>query len=515
MAFRINRTGLIFVLAVCVGFPAWSATKAKGVVFHDANGNGERDSDETRLEGVGVSNGVDVVQTDGKGRYEIEVGDDTMIFVIKPSGWRTPVSDTGIARFYYNHKPKGSPDLGGRDKTVAPTGRLPRNVDFPLYPQDEPERFKLILFGDTQPRNQTEVDYIAHDVVEELVGFEAAFGMTLGDVVFNNLEMLEPLERLVSTIGVPWYNVHGNHDINFKAKDDMSSDETWESLYGPTYYSFDYANVHFVVMDDIAWDGKDYHGEFGERQRTFLKNDLALVPDDRLVVLSMHIPIHTVEDRELVYDILDDHPYHFSVSAHWHRQGHFFFGRDEGWKSADEHHHLVHATVCGSWWSGAKDENGIPHATMADGAPNGYSIVTFDKHAYSVRFKAARRPAEHQMTIFAPEVIAAADATATEVVVNVFAGSEKSTVELRLGESGEWVAMTQTMMKDPYYLAMKELEPKLPEEAGRKLPNPADSHHIWTGKLPAGAGAGVHLIHVRTTDMFGQTYTDQRSIRVE
>mgnify|MGYP002528525644 CR=1 FL=1 len=95
------------------------------------------------------------------------------------------------------------------------------------------------------------------------MGFEAAFGMTLGDVVFNDLAMFEPLERVIATIGVPWYNVLGNHDINFKSEDDRNSDETWENLYGPNYYSFNYANVHFVVLDDVAWTGKDYHGEFG------------------------------------------------------------------------------------------------------------------------------------------------------------------------------------------------------------------------------------------------------------
>ncbi len=515
MLFKLRVSAMLLVVAACVNAPAWSATMAKGIVFHDANGNGERNWNEERLAGVGVSNGVDVVETDRKGRYEIPVSDDTIVFVIKPSGWRTAQSENGISRFYYNHKPAGSPEMKSRYKTVAPTGDLPVRIDFPLYKQDEPNRFKLILFGDTQPRNQVEVDYIAHDVVEELVGFEAAFGMTLGDVVFNNLAMLEPLERLVATIGVPWYNVMGNHDINFKSADDRNSDETWEYLYGPNYYSFDYANVHFVVMDDIAWNGENYHGEFGEDQRAFLKNDLARVPQDKLVVLSMHIPLQTVDDREAVYDILDDHPHHFSVSAHWHRQGHFFLGGDEGWKGDDEHHHLVHATVCGSWWSGTKDENGIPHTTMSDGAPNGYSIVTFDNNEYSIRFKAARRQADHQMNIYAPELIAGADATETQIVVNVFAGSERSSVEMRLGDSGDWTPMTLTRMKDPYYELLKELEPLMPAEAGRKLPNASASTHIWTANLATKPALGLHLIHVRTTDMFGQTYTEERSIRVE
>ncbi|MFP6584798.1 MAG: calcineurin-like phosphoesterase family protein [Candidatus Hydrogenedentota bacterium] len=506
---------LATVFTCTVAASAWSASVAKGIVFHDKNGNGESNGGEDRLAGVAVSNGVDVVQTDLKGRYEIPVTEDTIVFVVKPSGWRTPQSDTGISRFYYNHKPAGSPRLEAKYPTIEPTGKLPRHIDFPLYPQKEPDTFKMIAFGDTQPRNQQEVDYIAHDVVQELVGFEAAFGITLGDVVFNNLSLYKPLEQLLATIGVPWYNVHGNHDLNLKSPDDANSDETWEYYYGPSYYSFDYGQVHFVNLDDIAWNGEGYHGELGANQLAFLKNDLALVPKDKLVVLMMHIPLTSIDDKEAVYDILDGHPNNFSISAHWHRQAHYFVDEEGGWKGEGEHHHLVHATVCGSWWSGVVDENGIPHATMADGAPNGYSIVTFSGSDYSIRFKAARRSADHQMNIYAPEVIQSADASNTQIVANVFAGSERSTVEMRLGESGDWTKMVLTPMADPYYAKMKALEPLMPKEAGRTLPNTANSTHIWTANLSGTPPPGLHLIHVRTTDMFGQTYTDQRSIRVE
>ena len=42
---------------------------------------------------------------------------------------------------------------------------------------------------------------------------------------------------------------------------------------------------------------------------------------------------------------------------------------------------------------GAPDERGIPHTTMRDGAPNGYSIFTFDGHKYDIEFRAAAPPA--------------------------------------------------------------------------------------------------------------------------
>ncbi len=206
---------------------------ARGVVFHDANGNGRLDAGEKRLSDIRVSNGADIVKTSADGQYEIPVNDDSIVFVIKPTGWRTPISENQIPRFYYIHKPKGSPPL--KFQGVAPTGDLPKSIDFALYPQAEPEQFKAILFGDPQPRNQQEIDYIAHDVIEELVGTDASFGVTLGDILFDDLSLFEAQARSIALLGIPWYNVVGNHDINYDAPNDSISDETFERHFGPAY----------------------------------------------------------------------------------------------------------------------------------------------------------------------------------------------------------------------------------------------------------------------------------------
>lgn len=491
---------------------------ARGVVFHDRNGNGARDPGEPGLRGIGVSNQRDIAVTDAQGRYSLTVDDDTILFVIKPRNWTTPIDRDGIAKGYYIHKPAGSPPL--RFAGVSPTGSLPDSVDFPLRPQKEPDRFKALLFGDTQPRNQTEIDYIAHDVVKDLIGSDAAFGITLGDIVFDDLSLFDSIKAAIGRIGIPWRHVLGNHDTNHDAPDDARSCETFQRQFGPQYYSFDYGPVHFVVLDDIMWRAKTetqaegYTAGLGARQLEFLKNDLARVPTKQLVVLLMHIPIMGVAERSEVYGLLGSRPHTFSISAHTHTQAHLFVGKEDGWTGAEPHHHLVSATVCGSWWSGAPDELGIPHATMSDGAPNGYSIITFDRTRYDVEFRAARRPADHQMNIYAPDEVAASDAAATQVLVNVFAGSSRSTVEMRLGDSGPWTPMQQVSVPDPAYLAMKELEKSPKPPLGRTLPGPSTPAHLWGANLPANPAAGTHVLHVRTTDMFGKTYRDQRIIRV-
>jgi hypothetical protein len=192
-----------------------------------------------------------------------------------------------------------------------------------------------------------------------------------------------------------------------------------------------------------------------------------------------------------------------------------FYGPEDGWHGKQPHHHLVHGTACGSWWAGAPDEFGIPHATMADGAPNGYSIITFDGHGYSVRFKAARRPAGEQMHIRAPDALSAAEIPTTEIVVNVYAGCERSIVEMKVDDAGEWRRMERVERPDPNYVALKATESSEKPPNGRELPKPAVCRHLWAAPLPQALKAGAHIIHVRTVDMFGQKDEAMRVIRVE
>lgn len=93
---------------------------------------------------------------------------------------------------------------------APPTGPLPESIDFPLRRQDEPKTFKALFFGDTQPRNIQEVEYIAHEDVEELIGADAKFGRTLEAIVFD-LSVFEPLNATIALIGIPRLRDESSH----------------------------------------------------------------------------------------------------------------------------------------------------------------------------------------------------------------------------------------------------------------------------------------------------------------
>ncbi len=490
---------------------------ARGVVFHDANGNGKRDAGEKGLAGVRVSNGQGIVQTDDSGAYELAIDDDTIIFVIKPRNWRTPLNEHNLPQFYYIHKPAGSPEL--KYAGVEPTGPLPESVDFPLSPQKEPDQFKAILFGDPQPRDQKEIDWIAHDVVEGLVGTDASFGVTLGDILFDDLSLFESQARSIALLGIPWYNIVGNHDINYDAANDRISNATFEQNFGPAYYSFDYGTVHFLVLDDVEWvvdtPGKRgrYRGGLGKQQIEFIRNDLAGIPDDQLLVVMMHIPLTEVEDRQDLYRLIEKRPFAMSMSAHTHRLEHRFITRDDGWQGPEPHHHFINVTVSGSWWSGATDERQIPHTTCTDGTPNGYSIISFDGTKYALDYRPAGRPEDYQLQIQAPDVVSTAAEEETTIFVNVFNGSSRSRTEMRV-DSGDWTTMEHTVRNDPYYEQTYAIDAALTNKPWRTMSAPRPSSHLWMSPLPKGLSTGSHLIQVRSTDMFGQMVSGRRIIRV-
>ncbi len=262
---------------------------------------------------MAVSNGLDVVQTNAEGEYELPASDDQIIFVIKPAGYQLPVNEFNLPQFYAIHKPQGSPNL--KYKGSEPTGKLPRSVDFALIPSEVKTDFQMLVFGDPQPYTQQEIDFFARGIVSELEQVQGVdLGLSLGDLVGDDLDLFDPYKRAVASIGIPWFNVMGNHDMNYDGEADHLADETFETHFGPANFSFNHGQVHFIVLDDILYpdprDGRGYWGGFREDQLQFIENDLQFVPKDHLVVLAFHIPISEPdggdsfrdEDRNRLFD---------------------------------------------------------------------------------------------------------------------------------------------------------------------------------------------------------------------
>ena len=515
----------LMLLGVGLGLslPVVARSTVNGFVYQDINGNGVRDAQEPGIADVAVTNGRAVCLTGSDGQYALPATDDMIVSVIKPSGYAVPLNATNQPQFYYIHKPDGSPKL--RHAGVAPTGPLPASVDFPLIPQEESKEFTALIFGDPQPDSLADLRAFEKAIVDEVAGTtDAVFGISLGDL--GAISLFPEYRKTIAKIGIPWYNVIGNHDMNTDIPHDRWSDETFEANFGPATYAFNYGDAHFIVLDNVLYPDprgqQGYYGGLREDILDFVENDLKFVPTDKLVVISMHIPPAPFEepdpfrdaDRLRLFELLANHRYTLSLSAHVHGQNHHFYGADEGWKGADVHHHFNVGTTSGSVYKGPKDRYGTPEAPMSDGTPKGYLFLHINGNQYTYDYKVSGEPADYRMRINIPKIVPQVKKFRAEAFVNFFQGSPRDILEYRV-DNGPWQPMAREPRLDKYLLDL-EYEWDHAEELpwGVRLASPVPSSHIWTAPMPSSFSLGEHTFEVRATDWLGRIYTASRTFKM-
>ncbi len=520
------KKSILIVSLALLSISVFGQENVSGYVFEDLNGNNKKDKNERGIADVAVSNGINVTKTDQSGKYTLDLAEDQMIFLIKPSGYDIPTDQNNLPQFYYNHKPSGSPkEL--KYQGVAATGTLPKSVDFALKPGKQTnEQFRMLVFGDPQPYNLKEVEFFSKGVVSEVEGIEnVSFGIALGDLVGDDLSLYPDYIKAIQKIGIPWYSVMGNHDQNYDVKEDRLTDETFESHFGPATYAFNHGKVHFIVLENILYpdprDGQGYWGGLREDQLKFVENNLKLVPKDHLVVVFMHIPIFEElgdsfrdEDRTKLLELLSPFANSVSLSAHTHYMRQTFWGKEEGFSGQRPHHHFNIGTPSGDWYSGKMTESGLPASTMRDGSPNGYVFMDFDGNNYTTAYKAAGKPENYQIEVFAPKLVRKGQRTTASIVANFFMGANTDTVRYRIGKS-EWKNMVNFEGLDPTYLLevyQWDTADKLPE--GRRPSNPFPTDHLWRAAVPTDLPTGEHSIEIEAIDMFGKKHYTTRTITV-
>jgi hypothetical protein len=50
--------------------------------------------------------------------------------------------------------------------------------------------------------------------------------------MFDDLSLYGRYNRIIGQIGIPWWNIGGNHDLNFEAPDSRYSRETYKRVFG-------------------------------------------------------------------------------------------------------------------------------------------------------------------------------------------------------------------------------------------------------------------------------------------
>lgn len=482
-----------------------------GKVWEDSNANGRQDPGEKPLAGIKVSDGVELVFTRDDGRYHLPVVDGRTVFVVKPAGYALPMRPDGLPDSWTNIRTAPGPALkhGG----IAPA--FPACKDFGLVPATagEGEALDVLLFADPQPKTAVDVGYYRRDIIEPLAGkHPARLGITLGDVVNDDLSLYPAMNQATRLLGVPWLHVAGNHDLDFDAVDDSDSLLSFRNTFGPDTFAWEEANAVFIGLDDVVYqpgNKPSYVGGFREEQFGFLQAYLPTVPRDRLLVIALHIPLFDAKpgeetfrhaDRARLFSLLRDFPHVLVLSGHDHAQRHVRHGPDSDWHGAVPLHEYNVGAACGAYWSGVKDAAGIPDSTMSDGTPNGYASLRVQRGGgYALAWHPARDPGK-ALVLHAPKVLRQGAYPAWAVYANVFMGEADTRVEYRV-DAGEWKPMKKVEQADPRLLVENVRDDEADVLRGYdRSPEATPSMHLWRGALPTDLSLGEHAIEVRAAD---------------
>jgi hypothetical protein len=482
-----------------------------GQVWEDTNGDGYKDPDEKPLPNIKVSDGVAVVLTDANGEYRFSLIDGRTVFAIKPADYDLPQRPDGLPNFWSHVQSQPGPPLkyGG----IPAASPICRN--FGLLPRKKPRQsdLEVLLFADTQTKSRADVGYYQRDIIEPLIGqLNAQLGLTLGDVVDDDLSLYPALNAQTARLQIPWLHIAGNHDLDFDAQRDEDSLSSFRNVYGPDTFAWEEERAVFIGLDDVIYQpGKKpaYIGGFREDQFAFLEAYLPTVAKDRLLVLGMHIPLFEEAggaetfrnpDRERLFALLRNFPHVLILSGHSHAQRHWYHDASTGWQGEQPLHEYNVGAACGAFWSGAKDAAGIPDATMADGTPNGYArLRVSDGGVYALSWHPARNP-DSAIGLHAPKVLRQGAYPAWGIYANVYMGDDGTSVEYRV-DGGDWKPMKKVLQADPALL-MENMRDDLAESLRGydRSPEAKASPHLWRGPLPTQLTAGEHRVDVRAQD---------------
>lgn len=541
-----------------------SNPKAKtitGVVFDDRDRDSVQDRRERGINGVTVSNGRDVVTTDRNGRYRLPVYENMTVFVTQPRGYQVPVDEDNIAQFSYHHLPEGSPELkfGG----IAPTGPVPKAVNFPVTKSrltQSPQQHCLIG-GDIQTYKPVEADYASNGAFADLAertDYAGCGALFIGDIVGDDLSLYPGIRELSRTLNGPARFLPGNHDLDFDAPSSEHAFDTFRDEFGPEYYSYDSGKAHVVALSTVEYPlegDSSYNGSIDERQMEWLRNDIAQVPKNKVIVLAGHIPLldfadqgskkHQIDQVAEIYEILEGREV-VALGGHTHSLENLRKGDSmEGWKELFgvdglPFAHITAGAISGDWYNGRLLPAGYPTAVQRDGAQPGVLTLDIKNTKVTERFTVRGQDDAHQMALglntpayrdwYAQNIqkkgsapifrnalrVPQADLGQTWLTTNFFMGSTGSTVQVSVdGRDAVEATRTQQMQGEGQLVGVEYSDPAAVQEQLVHGGSVADrSMHLWRLNLPADLSVGMHTAEVTATDVHGRSYAETLKFEV-
>ena len=388
-----------------------------------------KDTNGNPIKGVAVSDGFSVVATDDKGYYSLGVSKDCWyIFISLPAEYEVPINSYGQPCFFKKY-PSNSPQY---DFTLTPLAG------------GKEKKWALFTFADPQVPSDASLKRFNNEAIPGVKAYGDqlksnginCYGITLGDIISNSDgknsgayrdDMRDGFHK--SKVGMPVFQVMGNHDnthynstnpiyANERSSTfELAAQREHEDMFGPVNYSFNRGDVHVIGMRDIVYttnlSSGSYKTGFLASQLEWLKQDLALVPKSKMVVLCVHIQLFngTSNYTQEVLSLLDQYAEAHVISGHTHLQHNY----DHTTVSSSSHKVYEHNTcaLCGAWWI----------ANIAgDGVPNGFNVFIGEGNSftdwYYMGYSKGMNTRDHQMRLYRGNAVTGAAISGSNTYTN-------------------------------------------------------------------------------------------------
>ncbi len=382
---------ILSTLFACGSYAETNPDGGKTPALIDLSGR-VADTEGKGIAGVQVTDGYDMTATGSDGRYTLKFNTEKsrFVYITPPADYQAPYHRYGHPLLYHQIGKRGQGE-----------------TDFVLrHRMEAMDDYKIVLLGDIQIstgkknlRINNLRDKIIPDVERFIGGSDVpCFVISVGDLVANDMSLFGIYGEQVGRLGVPVYNFAGNHDHDPACTGDVTSIRAYEDAFGPANYSFNVGKVHFVMLDDVLFTTT----EVFERGLTddileWLRKDLSYVPKGSTLVLGMHIPLDTNDQKNSnekftnyapLMELLGDYTVHV-VTGHRHATD--VYNYPEPYKIVA---HLCPRT------GGDHKLNGD---YCVDGTPSGYTVFEVAGTDFKWYHKTVGESSiERQMTLFSP-----------------------------------------------------------------------------------------------------------------
>ena len=333
---------------------------------------------------VVVSDGFSCTKTDENGVYQLTRNPKarTVFFSYPATAEVTAKKRNQVPEFFYNIN-------------AAANGVIRHDFNIVRRKTATPRRFQLIVFADSQIRLASFGRHFSQDFCPDVNKTVAesnlpTIGITCGDDGDDNLwhqqrdgedMTYQTVADCYGALSFPMFHCAGNHDHDrshsvpacSSSKEDYyeyykASVTPFEKAFNPVDYSFNYGNVHFVVMDNIRYyAGSTYDYGFTDDQIEWLRQDLSYVPTSMAVVVSLHASYYKrswAVNKSKFAKLLKPYANKIILIGHSHLNRWSEFDDTDGGKMTE----WMLATPMGVFW-----RTDCNHT----GEPSGYGVMTF------------------------------------------------------------------------------------------------------------------------------------------